>query len=59
MKESVMTVREIANVEIAHNGCYTVKKTADMKSYWLVKPAAALYKNDNLHKIIPSRIYRD
>ena len=47
------------DVEIAQNGCYTVKKTADMGSRWLVKPAAALYKDDELHETVPYRIYRD
>jgi len=47
------------DVEIAGNGCYTVKRTSDMASNWLVKPAAALYKNDELHKTVPSKIYRD
>lgn len=44
------------DVEIAQNGCYTVKKTANMGSYWVVKPAAALYKNGDLHKTVPSRV---
>jgi hypothetical protein len=47
------------DVEIAQNGCYTVKKTESLKTNWIVKPAAALYKNDELHKAIPSTIYRD
>lgn len=46
------------DVEIAQNGCYTVKKTAELGSLWLVKPAAALYKNGDLHKTIPSHIRR-
>ncbi len=47
------------DVEIAGNGCYTVKKTQSLNSTWIVKPAAALYKNDELEKTIPSAIYRD
>jgi len=47
------------DVEIALNGGYTVQKIADMGSRWYVKPAAALYKNDDLHKTVPSKIYRD
>jgi hypothetical protein len=47
------------DVEIAQNGCYTVKKTVNFDTSWVVKPAAALYKNDGLHKTIPSAIYKD
>lgn len=47
------------DVEIAQNGCYTVKKTEDFATSWIVKSAAALYENDDLHKTIPSAIYRD
>ena len=47
------------DVEIAQNGCYTVKKTADMGTYWVVKPAAALYKNGELSRTVPTRIHWD
>ena len=47
------------SVEIAQNGGYTVRQISEMGSSWLVKPAAALYKNDDLYKTIPSKIYRD
>ena len=46
-------------VEIAGNGCYTVRKTASYNTSWIVKPGACLYKDDKLHKAIPSAIYRD
>ena len=47
------------DIEIAKNGCYTVKNIAEMGSNWIVRPAAALYKNDDIHKVIPSNIHRD
>lgn len=47
------------DVEIAGNGCYTAKKTSSLNSSWIVKPGAVLYKDDELHKAIPSAIYRD
>ena len=43
------------HIEIAHNDCYTVKAIADMNSYWVVQPAAALYKDGELKRTIPSR----
>lgn len=47
------------DVEIALNDGYTVKKVGSMGSCWLVKPAGALYKNDELYKAVPGKIYRD
>lgn len=47
------------DVEIAMNGCYTVKGIKNMGSYWLVKPSASLFKDDKFHSAIPTQIYRD
>ena len=46
------------DVEIAQDGCYTSRKTSPLSASYVVKPVAALYKNDELIKTVPSKIYR-
>lgn len=46
-------------VEIAYDNSYACKNLKEMGSYWHTKPIAGLFKGDELHTSIPSKLYRD